>query len=84
MYLKTCPPLIKKAGDDGVERYVQADEYDNVFETNQTYIYIKVTLSAPVTPEIPESPEPLPHEVVPVKQFIRWPFSKDPTDDFKK
>ena len=22
--------------------------------------------------------------MVPVKQFIRWPFSKDPTDDFKK
>jgi hypothetical protein len=22
--------------------------------------------------------------VVPVKQFIRWPFSKDPTEDFKK
>ena len=50
----------------------------------RSYIYLKLTLSDPVTPTVPESPEPLPHEVVPVKQFIRWPFSKDPTEDFKK
>ena len=60
------------------------EDYDTIFENNRSYIYLKVTISDPVTPTIPEFPEPLPHEVVPVKQFIRWPFSKDPTDDFKK
>ena len=84
VFLQTCPPLVKKAGDDGVERYVQADEYENVFENNKTYVYLKITLTDPVTSTLPDQPEPLPHEVVPVKQFIKWPFSKDPTEDFKK
>lgn len=55
-----------------------------MFETNKTYVYVKMTLSDPITPTIPEEPEPQIHEVVPVKQFIRWPYSKDPTDDFGK
>jgi hypothetical protein len=41
-------------------------------------------MSDSVTPPTSQNPEPLPQDVVPVKQFIRWPFSKDPTDDFKK
>lgn len=63
----TCPPLTKQLGTDGVERYQPMEDYDQIFEHNRTYIYIKVTLSEPVTPTIPEFPEPLPHEVVPVK-----------------
>lgn len=82
--LKTCAPLHKKLGDDGVERYLPADEFEPVFENSRTYVYLKVTLSEAVTPTIPEYPEPLPHEIVPIKQFIRWPFSKEPQDDFKK
>jgi len=33
---------------------------------------------------VPEKPEPVPSEIVPVKQLVKWPFSKDPTDDFCK
>jgi hypothetical protein len=85
VFLETCPPMVKKAGDDGVEKWVQSEEpYDNVFENTRSYIYIKITLSHPVTPTIAAEPEPLPQDVVPVKQFVRWPFSKDPTEDFKK
>lgn len=52
--LKTCPPLVKKADEAGVERYFEADEYEPVFENNRTYIYFKLTLSDPVVPTIPE------------------------------
>lgn len=45
---------------------------------------MKLTMSDPVTPTVAQHPEPLPQDVVPVKQFIRWPFSKQPTDDFRK
>jgi hypothetical protein len=31
-----------------------------------------------------EKQEPQPNEIVPVKQFITWPYSKDPCDDFGK
>ncbi len=65
--LKTCAPLVKKLGDDGVERYVASDEFEPLFENSRTYVYFKITLTEPVTPTIPEHPEPLPHEVVPVK-----------------
>lgn len=54
-------------GEDGVEKYVKAEEYDPIFENSKTYVYLKITLTEPVTPTIPEQPEPLPHEVVPVK-----------------
>lgn len=57
--MKTCPPLVKKIGDDGVERYEEAEcSYDSVFENNRTYIYIKITLTDPVTPTIPDQSEP--------------------------
>ncbi len=53
--------MVKKAGEDGVERYVQSEEaFDNVFEGTRTYIYLKLTLTDPVTPTISEQPEPLP------------------------
>jgi hypothetical protein len=41
-------------------------------------------LTNPVTPNIPANPEPVPAEVVPVKQCVTWPYSKDPCDDFGK
>lgn len=73
-----------KKQEDGKDVYVESDINEPLFEEKRSYVYIKMTLSSPVTPTIPDLPEPLPHEVVPVKQFIRWPFSKDPTEDFKK
>jgi hypothetical protein len=84
-FIETCQPMVKKAGEDGVERWVASEEpADNLFEGQRSYIYLKVTLTDPVTAPSSPNPEPLPQDVVPVKQFIRWPFSKDPTDDFKK
>jgi hypothetical protein len=45
--------MVKKAGDDGVERYVPSeDPLDPVFEQNKTYLYVKVTISDPVTPTV--------------------------------
>jgi hypothetical protein len=45
--------MIKKAGEDGVERLVQSeDPYDNIFETTRTYVYLKLTLTEPVTPTV--------------------------------
>ena len=77
--------MVKKTGEDGIERLVLSEEpFDSVFEQSKAYIYIKITLSDPVTPTIALQPEPLPQDVVPVKQFIKWPFSKAPTDDFRK
>ena len=53
--------MVKKAGEDGVERYVQTEEpFDNVFEGPRSYIYLKITISDPVTPTIADVPEPLP------------------------
>jgi len=64
---------------------VEAEEYAKEFEEAKTYVYLKINTSEPVVPFIPaDQPEPLPQEIVPVKQFIRWPYSKDPTDDFCK
>jgi len=37
-----------------------------------------------VTPTIPDKSEPGPADIVPIKQFITWPYSKDPCDDFGK
>lgn len=88
VFLETCQPMIKKAGDDGVERWVPSEEpADPLFESVRAYISLKLTLTEAVTPQaIPPHllGEPLPQDVVPVKQFIRWPFSKEPTDDFRK
>lgn len=85
VFLETCQPMVKKAGEDGVERLVPSEEpFDPIFEQSKTYIYLKLTMSEPVTPTVAAQPEPQPQDVVPVKQFIRWPFSKEPSDDFRK
>jgi predicted Zn-dependent protease len=45
--------MVKKAGEDGVERWVPSeDPLDPVFETVKTYAYLKLTLSDPVTPTV--------------------------------
>ena len=53
VFVETCPPLVKKMGEDGVERLVQTeDAYETIYETAKTYIYLKISLSEPVTPTI--------------------------------
>ena len=82
--LQTCPPLVKKTDEDEKEIEVEETEYEKVFEEARTYVSLKITLSEAITPTTPEKPEPQPNEIVPVKQFITWPYSKDPCDDFGK
>lgn len=39
VFLETCHPMVKKAGEDGVERWVQSEEpFDNLFEGVRTYV----------------------------------------------
>lgn len=82
--LTTCAPLSKKTNEDGTEEEVEEAEYESVFEEAKTYLHLRLSLGSPIIPKVPEHPEPGPSEIVPVKQFITWPYSKDPCDDFGK
>lgn len=81
--LETCPPAVKETVD-GNEVWVDQEESDKLFETARTYIHLRLDLTVPVTQHIPDQPEPTPQEIVPVKTFIKWPYSKIATDDFRK
>ena len=84
VYLETCAPLTKKTNEDGTEEDVEEEEYEKVFEEAKTYVHIKLTFNHAITPFKSEKKEPVPSDIVPVKQFITWPYSKDPCDDFGK
>ena len=63
VFLETCAPMVRRVEADGVERWSYPPEetpYEQLFEPSRTYIYIKLTLSQPVTPTVPAEPEPLP------------------------
>ena len=81
--IQTIPPAIKESLD-GTDTWIDQEEFEEVFEPQKTYIHLHIELTDAVVPEIPDKPEPKPHEVVPVKQLIKWPFSKTATDDFCK
>lgn len=83
VFIETCAPA-NKIEVDGKETWEDAEEFDQVFEPQRTYVHFTIELSEAVTPSIPEKPEPKPDEIVPVKTLIRWPFSKVSTDDFCK
>lgn len=76
--------MTKKQLDDGTEEVVEDEEFEKVFEDAKTYVNLKLSVSNPVVPKTPEKPEPTVSEVVNQKQFITWPYSKDPCDDFCK
>ena len=82
--LTTCAPISKKTNEDGTEEEVEEAEFEPVFEDPKTYVHLRLSLSSPVVPKVLERAEPGPNEIVPVKQFITWPYSKDPCDDFGK
>lgn len=84
VFLQTCAPTVKEVGSDGVEKFTELQEFPNVFEDSRTYIYLRLTTSIPVVPVTPEFPEPQPDEILPLKKLVKWPFSKDPNDDFCK
>ena len=55
--------MVKKTGEDGIERFVPSEDpssSDPVFEGQRTYMYLKLTLTDPVTPPVAQHPEPLP------------------------
>ena len=84
VYLETCAPITKKVNEDGTEEEVQETEFEKVFEEAKSYVHLRISLSNAVVPTVPEKPEPKPAEIVGQKQFITWPYSKEPTDDFCK
>jgi hypothetical protein len=87
IFLETCPLMVKppEGSEEGAGLVEQEpDQVEQVFEPVRTYIHIKVTLTDPIVQAVADPPEPKVNEIVPIKQFIRWPFSKDPTDDFCK
>lgn len=86
VFLNTIPPAAKETVD-GQEVWKDQEELkdeDKLFENAKTYVHFKIELSEPVTPLVPEFPEPLPKEIISVKTFIKWPYSKIATDDFCK
>lgn len=84
VYLQTCPPITKKANEDGTEEEVEETEYEPLFETAKTYVHLKFSIDQPVFPPASTPAPPTPQEIIPVKQFVTWPYSKDPCDDFGK
>lgn len=84
VFLQTCAPITKKTNEDGTEEEVVDTEFDKVFEEAKSYIHLRISFDQPVTKAAPEKPEPIASEIVPIKQFITWPYSKDPCDDFSK
>jgi hypothetical protein len=40
--------------ENNVEGWVEAEEYDKIFNNSNCYVYLKLTLSDPITPTIPE------------------------------
>jgi len=83
VFINTVPPATKEVVD-GKDVFTDQTDHDSLFETAKTYVHFKIELSEPVTPLVPTQPEPKPREIVPVKTFIRWPYSKIATDDFCK
>jgi len=83
VFIETIAPAVKE-NQEGQDVFIDQEEFEQVFEPQRTYVYLRVSLTQPVTPTVPEKPEPQPKEIVPVKQLVRWPFSKLSTDDFCK
>lgn len=47
-------------------------------------MHLNLNLTNPIMQSTPPKPLPKPAEIVGQKQFITWPYSKEPTDDFCK
>lgn len=84
IYLQTCAPINKKTDEEGNEIEEVETEFEKIYEEAKSYIHLKVSLSESIIPKTQEKLEPTPAEIVPIKQFVTWPYSKDPCDDFGK
>jgi hypothetical protein len=80
VFLETCATCTK----DENEKYVDAEEVTQVFEADRTYVYLTLALDKPIVSIESTQPEPQPSDVLPMKQLIVWPFSKNCNDDFRK
>ena len=80
--LETCPTCVKEG--ENSDKYVDNEEVIPFFENEKTYISLTITLTKPIVSLESTQPEPLPADVLPLKQLIVWPFSKNCNDDFRK
>lgn len=55
-----------------------------MFEDAKTYIHLCINLSRTLVTLPHDQKEPTPMEIIAQKQFITWPYSKNPCDDFGK
>ena len=67
MYLETCPPINKITNEDGTVEETEEQEFEKVFEDGKTYIHMELTLTNPITPNVPNKEEPGLAEIIPVK-----------------
>jgi len=74
---------VERREEEGEVIWEDELQFEDLFEPQDTYIYFTIDLSHPVVPKAGPA-EPKPDEIVPVKNLVRWPFSKVSTDDFQK
>lgn len=82
VFLETCATASKESPES--DKYIDAEEVVPFFETERTYINLTITLSKPIVSLESTVAEPEPSDVLPIKQMIVWPFSKNCNDDFRK
>jgi hypothetical protein len=55
-----------------------------IFEDAKTYIYLKLNLSSPINPEVPEEPAPSPSELIAKRPPVpKFPTTKESCEDFR-
>lgn len=81
VFLETCATCSKDGDSD---KYIDSEDVTPIFETEKTYISLRIQLSKPIVSLESTIPEPEPADVMPLKQLIVWPFSKNCNEDFRK
>lgn len=81
VFLETCASCSRETPES---EFVDAEEITQVFEAERTYIHLTVSISKPIVSLESTQPEPQPSDILPLKQLIVWPFSKNCNDDFRK
>lgn len=82
VFLETCATASKENPES--DKYIDAEEVVPFFENERTYINLTISLTKPIVSLASTQPEPQPSDVLPIKQLIVWPFSKNCNDDFRK
>lgn len=81
VHLETCASCSKEGETD---KYIDSEEVVPLFENERSYISLTIRLSKPIVSLDSTQVEPQPSDVLPLKQLIVWPFSKNCNDDFRK